>query len=523
MSFPNLPAFGEEQYFENRENDHARVMMFHNRSLQDYESYCHYFTEKNFKKIEERITEYQSYSAWKKEENGIFLNFFQNTEELSIVLETNCSYFTYEDTCMTETVKPQISQIHLEDFGMSYAIRLSDGRFVLIDGGREFETDARRLYQCLKEGSPYEKPVIAAWIMTHPHEDHFYCFFPFMDNYKEDVIIEKFLFNFPNGDDLDHYPSLAVQNAQFENNAVILMMPKFLKYVTQTGAKVYMPHTGQQYKIGDAVFDILATMDDTIHCSKNINASSIVMRMCLAGQTILWTADSTFGHTHMPMRYGASLKADILQVPHHGFSSGDPQTEIEGYRLIRPDLCFLPVNQYNAYTAFVPFRESSQFLMTQMNVQEMIDGEITRTITLPYTPRKNGARELEINYRTGIANAGARSWIFMDLHTEQKEDFEYTILNTTHSFAEIFIELFFDDPEKKVRFIKATIPPNCIKRINIVDKKDIESETLLFNSMSLDKKGIPKGKDFSVRFISNIPVVISNRKHTAAYHSTLNP
>ena len=145
------------------------------------------------------------------------------------------------------------------------------------------------------------------------------------------------------------------------------------------------------------------------------------------------------------------------------------------------------------------------------------------TITLPYTPRENGARELEINYRTGIANAGARSWIFMDLHTEQKEDFEYTLLNTTHSFAEIFIELFFDDPEKKVRFIKATIPPNCIKRINIVDKKDIESETLLFNSMSLDKKGIPKGKDFSVRFISNIPVVISNRKHTAAYHSTLNP
>ena len=523
MNFPNLPAFGETQYDNHQENDHARVLMFHNRSLQDYEAYCHYITEQKYEKTEERITEYQSYSAWKQEDKAVFMNFFQNTRELSIVLETNCNYFNYEDTCMPGKVTPQISQIHLEDFGMSYAIRLSDGRFVLIDGGREFETDAGRLYQCLKEGSPYEKPVIAAWIMTHPHADHFHCFFPFMDHYKEKVIIEKFLFNFPNADDVDHYPALRDQDARFKNNAEILMIPKFWQYVSETGAKVYMPHTGQQYKIGDAIFDILASMDDTIHSSKNINASSLVMKMTLAGQTILWAADTPFSDANIPSRYGASLKADILQVPHHGFGSGDPQIQIEGYQLIDPSVCFLPVNRYNAYTVFVPFRESSRFLMTQMHVQEMIDGEITRTITLPYTAKENGAKELENNYRTGVENAGARTWIFMDLHTEQREDFEYTILNTTHSYAEVFVELFFDDPEKKIRFIKATIPPNCLKKINIVDKKDIESETLVFNSMSLDKKGIPENKDFSVRFISDIPVVISNRNHTAVYHSSLNP
>lgn len=65
---------------------------------------------------------------------------------------------------------------------MSYVIRLTDGRFIVIDGGREFEPDSERLYQCLKNGSSGQNPVIAAWIMTHPHSDHFHCFIEFMDH-----------------------------------------------------------------------------------------------------------------------------------------------------------------------------------------------------------------------------------------------------------------------------------------------------------------------------------------------------
>ena len=117
------------------------------------------------------------------------------------------SYFSYTDRFRGDMMAPQITQVHLEDFGLSYVIRLSDGRFIIFDGGWNFEPDRNRLFECLKAGSPDEKPVIAAWILTHPHGDHYLCFLGFMEQYGDQVVIEKFLFNFPEFDDIEHTPS----------------------------------------------------------------------------------------------------------------------------------------------------------------------------------------------------------------------------------------------------------------------------------------------------------------------------
>ena len=65
---------------------------------------------------------------------------------------------------------------------------------------------------------------------------------------------------------------------------------------------------------------------------------------------MLWTNDAAFSHAKLPERYGEYLKADILQIPHHGFQSGSAEAEISGYDLIRPRVCLLPVSDYCAYT-----------------------------------------------------------------------------------------------------------------------------------------------------------------------------
>ena len=77
---------------------------------------------------------------------------------MNIVWEKNCRYFDYEDISLKSVVPVQLTQLTLEDFGMSYVIRLTDGRFIVIDGGREFEPDSERLYQCLKNGSSGQNP-----------------------------------------------------------------------------------------------------------------------------------------------------------------------------------------------------------------------------------------------------------------------------------------------------------------------------------------------------------------------------
>ena len=518
----SIPAFGETDFLQSMENPRTQITKICASDGELYAAYGRLLRENGFAAREGSRTDTHLYSAFRKENCGVFLNFYAELGELYIVTEEDSAYFTYEDTSREASVQPQITQITLEDFGMSYAIRLSDGRFIIIDGGREFEPDAERLFRCLKDGSPYEKPVIAAWIFTHPHTDHFYCFITFADRYGDQVEIEKFLFHFPEADDLVHYPKLTAQDPRFDHNTqpthyIGLMWER----IARSGAQVYTAHTGQKYRIGDAQCEILASMDDTILTDSNINAASLVVRMELAGQVILWAADSAFSSVKMAQKHGAHLKADILQIPHHGFQSGSAEGEIAAYDLIRPHTCLLPVSAYNAFTVFSTYRAGTQYLMATLpEVQEVISGTPQRTITLPYTPPVYAKKELEHTFLAGRDNAGARTWIFSDLFTGREEDFRFTLLNATNFAAEVQIELFFESKKQQIRYIKAKLEAGALRIVNIIGE-DVDSESLYFNWLSLKTQGIPENAPFAVRFMCDVPIVVSHPDHAASYRSSI--
>lgn len=481
-----------------------------------------YLERNGFARIEDRNADERYYSAYKKDDIGIFINYYANIREMRIVEEYECRYFSYDDKVGANIVSPQITQVTLEDFGMSYVIRLSDGRFIVIDGGRNFEPDADRLYKCLVDGVVHKKPVIAAWVMSHPHSDHFHCFMGFMDKYSDRVIIEKFMFNFPEHDDLKHYPKLAQKDDRFETDtSEMTNIPIMLHWINRIGASIYTPQTGQTYFIGDARLEILSCICDTIGTSDTINSTSLVIRMELGGQVILWSTDASYSIAKLPERYGDYLKADILQVPHHGFQCGSATAEIEGYELISPRICFIPVSDFNAYTIFCTFRDGTRHLMNSMDIDEIITGTDQRTITLPYIAPAYAKQQYKYNYATGVDNCGARTWIFTELSTSRKEDFVFTILNTTIRPANVFAELFFEDHHRDIKFIKIEVKGVRQRKVCIIGD-EVDSESLYFNWLSLKKQGIPENADFSIRFVSDVPVVISHKDHAATYHSTIN-
>ena len=517
-----FPAFGETDFAEATENPRTQLTVIQGVSEDSYNAYRSLLLENGFSLYEERSTELHLYSAFRQENSAVFLNFYSSLKELYIVAEEDSGYFSYTDTSRDISVQPQITQISLEDFGMSYVIRLSDGRFIVIDGGRHFEPDQDRIFRRLKSSSPYETPVIAAWIFTHPHPDHFYCFIGFAERYGDRVEIEKFLFNFPMAEDLEHYPGLDFQDGRFTGNTKPTRYLGLLwERIESIGAPVYTAHTGQKYRIGDADCEILASMDDAITKDTNINAASLVTRMELAGQVILWAGDSAFSIVKPVQKHGSHLKADILQIPHHGFGSGSSDAEIAGYKLIRPHTCLLPVSDYNAFTVFSAFIPSTNYLMSTLpEVEEVIAGTPQRTITLPYTPHAGAKEELKHKYLSGRDNCGARTWIFTELSTAKEEDFLFTILNPTTSDVTVQIELFFEESFRKIRYIKTVVEEGTIRRVNIVGD-DVNSESVYFNWLSLKAQGIPENAPFAVRFMSDIPVVVSHRDHTAAYRSTI--
>ncbi len=383
-----LPAFGETEYSDHRENAKARVITIPHASEDTFDAYCRLLETNGMDQRESYQKGSHRFAAFFDGKRGYFLNYFGSVHELILVEENDCLYFSYQDTSAPACMQPQITQVKLEDYGMSYAIRLSDGRFIIIDGGRNLEPDADRLFACLRDGSEGKTPTVAAWIMTHPHVDHYCCFIGFMERYGEEIIVEKFLLNFPEADDFKHYPKLAPQDPTIPDQSESFRVKRMWEIIHRLNVPVYIPHTGQTYVIGDAVCEILACMDDTIHRSQNINMSSLIIRMELGGQTVIWGTDASFGEAQLPEKYGHALKADILQIPHHGFQCGSADAEIAGYRLIQPKVCLLPASDYTAYTFFCVHKESARYLMTEADVDEIITGETQRTLNLPYTAPK---------------------------------------------------------------------------------------------------------------------------------------
>ena len=242
--------------------------------------------------------------------------------------------------------------MHQNDYGTSYAIRLSDSRYIVIDGGHENATNAEYLYQVLRKGSPHEKPVIAVWIQSYPHIDHYRCFMLFMKLYGDQVTVQRMLFHFPDANDTERYPKLynIAEKEPSPEDTETYCIGRMLRVTEEYNIPVFTPHTGQIYRIGDSVIHILGCMDDTIHRSRNINMTSLFFRMELGKQVILWTCDGAFSEVELDKKCPDYLKADILQVPHHGFQCGTAEGEIRAYSIIRPSCCLMPVEPQVAFS-----------------------------------------------------------------------------------------------------------------------------------------------------------------------------
>ena len=161
-----IPAFGEAR-FEAHVTDRKNVVY----TLSDaeetlFDSYAELFVRHGFTMRERRERENYRYAAYFDGTDAYFLNYYAGVKELMVIAERETAYFSYSDQAGEAVCTPQVTQVKLEDYGMSYAIRLSDRRFIVIDGGWAMKDACDNLYECLTEDTNGEKPVIAAWILT---------------------------------------------------------------------------------------------------------------------------------------------------------------------------------------------------------------------------------------------------------------------------------------------------------------------------------------------------------------------
>lgn len=288
----------------------------------------------------------------------------------------------YENAGWKEITSPTFTQLQLNnlvsgsDGGMGYVLRLSDGRFVVIDGGSRDHDDHIRLYNVMKSQMANKgEPVIAAWFITHAHEDHYGNMLAFVNKYRHLVKIEQVVYNFAQDSTLKGAASTAILEAQIQDAA----------------EKVVYARTGQSFHLADAVIDVIFTADDCYPYLSEIedltfNEVCMVLKINVADQSILLLADVEENEAGLICdRYSGTdvLSSNMVQQAHHGFWGASTAL----YEAIDADVVFWPAPTSWYYDLYDGSHVANTNLYSTNNADEVIlAGNGTRTISLPYTP-----------------------------------------------------------------------------------------------------------------------------------------
>ena len=289
-----------------------------------------------------------------------------------------------EDNEYTKITDPSLTVMSLDykrmatgaAYGMSYVFTLADGSFLIYDGG--LWGDADHLVEFLESNNKRndEKPVVAAWIITHAHDDHYECLETVLEKYYDKLNIEKFVFN-------------DAREENFENKKAFdnFLTSKIYSLAEgrADGVEYVRLHTGQRMALRDCIIEAFFTHEDIYpEMIDGLNAASLVTKVYLGGQTFVFLADDE-GQSDkiLPKLYSKAWKSDFVQVTHHGYSGGTDEL----YDLISPKYALWPTARYFFELVKEGKWEKSHsvYLLENIKVKESFIAEGGhKTLMLPY-------------------------------------------------------------------------------------------------------------------------------------------
>lgn len=241
----------------------------------------------------------------------------------------------------TEFVQLGMKQVSgSSENGMGYIVKLADGRFVVVDAGFAYNSgdggnSGRFIVDTMKKmQGNNNKPVIAAFIITHIHTDHAGGFMGLANACANQVTIEKLIYNQPSSSQMN-----AVSNMSGRKGWI----PDAIKKLTNAGSlkSVVKAHPGMQFFFSDLTITIMGTIDvieDSNNTKmKNGNDSSVVTMFDINGVKFLLSGDcepqegKIIRDIYGGITNGNSvLKANFIQVAHHGYGNTNTDPNYQG-------------------------------------------------------------------------------------------------------------------------------------------------------------------------------------------------
>lgn len=312
------------------------IEQYSGAELVDYLAACLYFEEQGMTRYASNWVG-EAISATYLDQNGYRTVMFNgNKSELYLgksadgaILPGAAEYG--QSKCEVTVTQKTTTQIN----GMGYVIRLSDGSFIVVDGG--YKEEAKELYRTLIDlNGSAESIHIRAWIITHSHGDHYQAFNQFSKDYGSKVTLDYLLYSPVSG---------AANQDSYLNSAVKIDLARF------KGAKICYVHTGMNFNFGSVVLEILVAPEQIYkqNAPEDFNETSLVFRVKNSAGSMIFLADSgERASAWLVDTYGDALKSEMVQVSHHGCETATAEL----YDKIAAHTAFWPCDE----TLFASYR-----------------------------------------------------------------------------------------------------------------------------------------------------------------------
>ncbi len=264
----------------------------------------------------EREAANNRFLLYQKDSEIVHVDISKSMNTVRVIVSPNEELFEGYDAIENETVEMTVMNMDYEsqsakNNGYGFIIKLADGGFLIYDGGWPTETDG--LWEYLRSHSPEgKKPRVEGWILTHSHGDHYLCFLDYMKRYADKTEIKRILYS-------------PARTECFTGGSDRTLYDKVPALAKEQGIELVIPYAGQLLQFPGVTLEVLLTADDWFpEKVPHDNNVSLVTRLTFptkGGATVLMPADMMGrGCNRLVDQYGAYLKSDILQVPHHGCS-----------------------------------------------------------------------------------------------------------------------------------------------------------------------------------------------------------
>ena len=214
----------------------------------------------------------------------------------------------------------------------SYVIRLSNGHFIVIDGGINSEAPYLMDYMTSLIPEDGKKPIIEAWVLSHGHLDHVGAMMGFVQNasvYAGKVYLEGIYFSEPNDS-----VTTAYDDPHHQYMGYIEKITSVFKTTKGKEADIYRMYTGQRYTFDGVTMDVMmaqelltasdyAYNESGVEGVKNVfNETSTWTMFTMNGKKLLTAGDAAISSTKriVSMYSESYLTVDAFTALHHGMN-----------------------------------------------------------------------------------------------------------------------------------------------------------------------------------------------------------